>query len=157
MPLTPDQRSVLMNEGAFRGLRSLITKGSLSEAAARQVAGFTYKAILEEVQEARKELMHLQTALAALENSARQGTRNPSASAHDPVYDQMTNHLITFDAWVVSLLETDLTIAGLLNPTHTRSKITELAKAMNALMDKRAREQHPVLDDPSLFRGYVDR
>ena len=69
----------------------------------------------------------------------------------------MTNHLITFDAWVASLLETDLTITGLLNPSHTRNKITELARALNALMDKRAAEGNPVLDDPNLFRGYVDR
>lgn len=148
---------VLMTEGAFRGLRMLKAKGTISEREAGEIASSVYGAILVEVEEARKELGHIQTALNALASSARQGQRAPGGSAGEMHFDRMTNHLITFDAWVVSLMETDLTITGLLNPGHTRNKITELARAMNALMDKRASESHPVMDDPSLFRDYVDR
>jgi hypothetical protein len=53
-------------------------------------------------------------------------------------------------------METSMTITGMLNPQATRNKITEFAKAMNQLMDKRASELHPVLDDPKLFSGYVN-
>lgn len=155
--LRKDQIDVLMAEGTFRGLKKLRERGAVTPAEEKIVIAGTYKAILEEVAEARRELSHIQNALAALAGAAQNAQRAPAGPAADNFYNQFTNHLITFDAWVVSLLETDLTMTGLLNPGHTRNKITEMAKAMNALMDKRAAERHPVLDDPNLFRGYVDR
>ena len=99
----------------------------------------------------------LQTSLSMMENAARAGAANPSATGGDANVDRFQQSFITFDAWAVSLMETSLTIAGLMNPDHARRKITEFSSAMNALMDKRAAMKHPVMDDPSLFKGYVDR
>lgn len=155
--LRPDQIDALLTEGFGPGLRLLRSRGAITPAEEKAVTVNVYKSILNEVAEARKELNHIQMALTALAAAAEAGTRTPVGPGGDANFDKMTNSLITFDAWVASLLETDLTITGLLNPKHTRNKITELAKAMNALMDKRAAERHPVLDDPNLFRGYVDR
>ena len=155
--LTPQQRSTLVREGAFQGLKTLKASRTITDEQVKEVTVGVFKAILAEVAEARKELAHLQRALTAMENSARTCVRNPTGPMGDAAYVQMTEHLITFDAWVASLLETDLTITGLLAPTHTRMKISRLATAMNALMDKRAAELHPVMDDPSLFKDYVDR
>ena len=155
--LRRDQKDALLAEGFGPGLRMLRSRGAITPAEEKAVTVTVYKTILNEVAEARRELNHIQMALTALAAAAEAGTRTPMGPGGDANFDKMTNSLITFDAWVVSLLETDLTITGLLHPKHTRNKITELAKAMNALMDKRAAERHPVLDDPNLFRGYVDR
>jgi hypothetical protein len=156
MGFNDQQRQVLLKEGAFRGLRQLESMRQITPAESKAAKVSFMKTILDEVSEARKELAHLQTALTALGNAAQNGVSQHGGPSEATI-DQMTNHLITFDAWVISLVETDLTIAGFLNPGHTRNKITEMSRALNALMDKRAAEKHPVLDDPNLFRGYVDR
>lgn len=150
------QKQVLLREGSFRGIRQLESMRQITAPEAKAARISFMKTILAEVEEARKELVHLQNALTALGNAAQSSIRQPGGPSEMAI-DQMTNHVITFDAWVVSLVETDLTITGFLNPSHTRKKITEMSNALNALMDKRAAEKHPVLDDPSLFRGYVDR
>lgn len=153
--LTFQQRAVLMNEGAVKGSQTLVDQGAISKELAQDIMKATYKTILEEIQEARREIVRIQSSLNMMENYARQASCNQGRSGND--HRMMTEHLITLDAWVVSLLETVLTVTGILNPSHTRKKIDQLATSMHALMDKRAAEQHPVLDDSSLFRDYVDR
>lgn len=92
-----------------------------------------------------------------MESSARAGMQAKAGPGAEMAQHQFTNNLITFDAWVVSLVESDLTMTGMLNPSHTRKKITEMAAALNALMDKRAAAGHPLLAAPELFRNYIDR
>jgi hypothetical protein len=152
-----DVRGTLMREGAFRGMRTLLASGQISGAEASATLRRVYGSLLTEVKEARSELRHLEGALARIENICRTGSMMQNASPNDTNYEMLTQNVITFDAWAVSLMETNLTITGILNPQHTREKIKEFGVAMNALMDKRAAEQHPSLDDPSLFRNYVDR
>jgi hypothetical protein len=152
--LNPQQLSVLMREGTFHGLRSLLNSGQITSEQASEVLARSYGAILGELEEAKRELKHIQNALTQLENVCRSGARSRNAKVGDINHQQLGQNLVTFDGWVVSLMETDLTITGMLNPTHTRSKIEQFGIAMNALMTKRAAEGHPVLDDPSLFNGY---
>ena len=116
-----------------------------------------FGALQVEIAEARNELVKLQTSLSMMENAARAGSANPSSTGTDANIERFQQSFITFDAWAVSLMETSLTVAGLMNPDHARRKIAAFASAMNALMDKRAAMQHPVMDDPSLFKEYVDR
>jgi hypothetical protein len=154
--LAPHQIDILRREGAFRGLQTLSRQG-VSASEIRPVVVSVFKALQVEIAEARNELSRLQTSLGAMENACRSGAASPSSTGADPNIDRFQQSFITFDAWVVSLMETSLTIAGLMNPDHARKKVTEFASAMNALMDKRAAMKHPVMDDPSLFKGYVDR
>ena len=156
MTLLPNQVDVLRREGAFRGLQTLSGQGVLPHEI-RAMVKSVFGALQVEIAEAKNELIKLQTSLSMMENAARAGAANPSATGGDANVDRFQQSFITFDAWAVSLMETSLTIAGLMNPDHARRKITEFSSAMNALMDKRAAMKHPVMDDPSLFKGYVDR
>ncbi len=154
--LLPHQIDLLNREGSFRGLNMLSQQGVPASTIRPRVA-MVFNALQGEITEARKELQRLQESLNMMESACRAGAANPAGTGIDSNVDRFQQSFITFDAWAVSLMETSLTIAGLMNPAHTRKKITEFASAMNALMDKRASMKHPVLDDPSLFKGYVDR
>lgn len=154
--LTPQQKDLFNREGAFIAMRTLSQQG-VPAATIRPVATRVFNALLTEIAEARKELMRLQESLNMMESACRAGAANPTGTGNDTNVERFQQSFITFDAWAVSLMETSLTIAGLMNPSHARKKITEFSTAMNALMDKRAAMKHPVLDDPSLFKGYVDR
>lgn len=154
--LKPHQRDILMREGAIRGLKTLTDRREVSAQEADAVLKSVLGAMLREITEARKEIARLNAALGAMEAACRSGMAG-GAAGRSVSADRFTESFITFDAWAVSLMETSLTIAGLLNPAHARKKISEFSTAMNALLDKRAAAGHPVMDDPSLFSGYVDR
>lgn len=154
--LNADQVSVLMTEGTFRGVRMLLEQKKLTDDEARAVLARSYEALLLEVEEAQKELHHIQSALTRLENICRQGRQNKNPGAGEHLHQQMGDNVVNLDNWIVSLMETDLTITGMLNPSLTRNKINQFGVAMNELMNKRAVAKNPVLDDPQLFSGYVN-
>ncbi|MGE3168323.1 MAG: hypothetical protein AB7G18_14720 [Pyrinomonadaceae bacterium] len=155
--LTQNQIDVLMREGSFRGLLMMLERGEISESGVSAALTGIFRSLLGEIGEAKKEIVHIQNALAVMEGICRSAMHDRHGKANGLNTSRFTENLITLDAWVVSLVETDLTMTGMLNPGHTRKKIAELASAMNNLMDKRAAMKHPVFDDPNLFRGYVDR
>ncbi len=157
--LTPAQVGVLMNEGTFRGLRKLLDSGQITEAQASHVLGRSYETMLKQVKEARSEMQHVQIALARLENFLTLGQQSRKPVRSDTVAAQSSQigvALMAFDGWVVSLMETNLTITGMLNPAVTRAKIKEFGTAMNALMDKRMAKNHPAYKDRDAFEGYVN-
>ena len=156
LSITEEQRSVLLNEGAFRGVAALVARNKINAADASAVLMIAYEALLKQIKEAKSELGHIAAALDRMEHTCNHGkhAKNPSVGDSDHVH--LNQGLTAFDGWVVSLMETDLTMTGLLNPTFTRTKITEFGKAMNALMEKRVSEQFLTFKDPGLFSGYVN-
>ena len=154
--LTSDQRSVLMSEGSFHGISSLLAQKKISPEDAGAVLSQTYDALLIEIREAKREMQHIAAVLDRLEHTCEQGRHSRHAVAGDSNHVHLNQNLIAFDGWVVSLMETDLTMTGLLNPKFTRTKITEFGKAMNDLMDKRSAAQHPLLDSKGAFDGYLN-
>jgi hypothetical protein len=155
-PLSPAQVSVLMTEGTFRGLHKLIKADQITDAQVTGVLSRSYETLLGQVKEAKSELRRIQTALHQLENLFRIGKHSRKPLTSDPTHVQVGATLMAFDGWVMSLMETNLTITGMLNPAVTRTKIKEFGTAMNALMDKRAAKNHPASKDPDLFDGYVN-
>lgn len=109
-----------------------------------------------QVNEAKAELQRIQAALLRFENLCRTGKQSRNPLTTDQTHVQVGATLMAFDGWVMSLMEINLTITGILNPAVTRTKIKEFGTAMNALMDKRAAKNHPAFEDPSLFDGYVN-
>ena len=154
-PLNPQSRAILMREGTFHGMKTLLTEKTVSEDVASYVLRSSYGALLVQVDEAKKELQRIQNALAQMESTCRAGKQARNPRPGDGTHVQLNQAVLAFDGWVVSLMETNLTVTGMLNPTFTRTKISEFSTAMSSLMDKRAAEQHPVLDDPQLFSGYL--
>jgi hypothetical protein len=154
--LSPDQVQILMNEGTFRGLKKLLQNNQITEEQARGVLTRSYETLLGQVKEARRELQRVQNALHKLENLFTIGKQSKKPFASDQTHVEVGVTLMAFDGWVVSLMETNLTITGMLNPAVTRTKIKEFGTAMNTLMDKRAAKNHPAFKDDELFDGYVN-
>jgi len=154
--LNDAQKDVLMKEGSFHGVRVLLQRNMLTDAEASAILSKSFGAILLQVDEAKKEMQHIQNALARMESICRSGKQSKQGQVGDQSHKMLGDTVVALDNWIVSLMETNLTITGMLNPSLTRSKIIQFGKAMNALMDRRASEKHPVLDDPSLFSGYVN-
>lgn len=154
--LSPDQIRVLMNEGTFRGLKMLLQNRQITEAHAANILTRSYETLLGQVKEAKREMQRVQTALHRLENLLTIGKRSQKSLTTDTTHSEVGVALMAFDGWVVSLMETNLTITGMLNPAITRTKIKDFGTAMNALMDKRAAKGHPAFKDDELFEGYVN-
>ena len=64
----------------------------------------------------------------------------------------MAREVTTFDNWVMSLYETDLTMIWLGNPERAQSKPLEMARSMEALRQKRLTELDFGLNAPELFK-----
>ena len=113
-PLSPGQVQVLMTEGTFRGLRTLQKSNQITEAQAAGVLARSYDTLLGEVKEAKTELQRIQAALRRFENLCKTGkqSRNPLAAEQTSL--QVGLALMAFDGWVMSLMETNLTITGML-------------------------------------------
>lgn len=154
--LSSDQRAVLMNEGTFHGINNLLAQNKIGAEEASAVLSQTYNALLLEIREAKREMAHIAAVLERLEHTCEHGKHSRHAASGDTNHIHLNQNMIAFDGWVVSLMETDLTMTGLLNPKFTRTKITEFSNAMNGLMDKRAAAQHPLLDSKGMFDGYLN-
>ncbi len=155
-PLSQAQKSVLMNEGTFRGLKKLLSGNQITEAQAGGVLSRSYDTLLGQVKEAKSELQRIQAALHRLESLIKAGKQSRKPLTSDQTHIEVGVTLNAFDGWVVSLMETNLTMTGMLNPAVTRTKIKEFGTAMNALMDKRAAKNHPAFKDTEIFDGYVN-
>jgi len=154
--LTPAQVRVLMTEGTFRGPKQLLQSNQITEAHAGNILTRSYETLLGQVKEAKREMQRVQNALQRLENLLTIGKRSQKPFGRDTTHTEVGVALMAFDGWVVSLMETNLTITGMLNPAITRTKIRDFGTAMNALKDKRAAKNHPALKDDELFDGYVN-
>ena len=154
--LSPQAKTVLRKEGFFHCLRILLDRNEISQAEASSAIMRVYGAVLLEIKEARSEMRHLDIVLNRMECIAQSGKNNRNGRPGDSNHHMLGESLVAFDGWAVSLMETVYTLTGMLNPTHTRGKLLKFTAAMNALMDKRASEMNPVLDDPSLFKSYFD-
>src|SRR6476661_4581210 len=154
--ITQEQKNVLLNEGAFHGVAALVASNRMNSADASAVLATAYEGLLNQIREAKSELNHIERALSRLEHTCNHGKHSKHVSVGDSNHVHLNQNMIAFDGWVVSLMETDLTMTGILNPKFTRTKITEFGNAMNALMDKRMSEQFLRYKDSGLFKGYLN-
>ncbi|MEP7212778.1 MAG: hypothetical protein ABI791_06870 [Acidobacteriota bacterium] len=155
--LNTEQISVLMSEGTFHGLSMLMGQNKITAGEASGVMSRVYNSLLEEIQEAKRELKHISAVLDRLEHTCHNGKHSAHGTVTDGNHVHLNQNMLAFDGWVISLMETDLTMTGLLNPKFTRKKIADFGNAMNALMDKRSANQHPLMDDRGLFSAYLQQ
>jgi len=154
--LSPAVKGVLARDGFFHGLKGLLERNEISESEASAAISRVFGAVLLEIQEARSEMRHLDNVLSRLEMVAKNGKANRHGRPGDNNHQMLGDNLVAFDGWAISLMETVYTLTGMMNPNHTRQKLQKFTIAMNALMDKRIAEMNPVLDDPSLFKSYME-
>lgn len=152
---SPSERALLTAEGPVEGLKKLVAQNFSQTIAGGYLSGWLGNWMKEPLTEAAKEIRHLQTSIARLEQLSRSIEQKQNIMFNDPLVAQFMNELKTFDGWTVSLLETDLTIVSFVDAKKGRSKLAELNSAMTALMNKRQADQSPLEKGSELFKKYV--
>ena len=142
----------MAQEGAFSVINDYVEQGKITkEVAAHWTAQF-FGAFADKVKEAQTEIRKLESALQRLAAVTAQGKRTRPYNPQDPLIYSLAHELTTFDGWVISLYESDLTMISWGAPERAREKPGEFAAAMNALYAKRLEEHNINLSAPGLFK-----
>ncbi len=144
-------------QGGFVSLETLVREYVVSLKTEGRILGEFFRTLLSQIAEAQKETRHIQAALARMEQTCREGSHTRPrgyGERQSPLIDRFQRDLWALDGWVVSLVETDLTLVGFVSHSFARSKVSQLNQAMTALLHKREAGLFPFLKDPTLFADY---
>lgn len=146
-----------LKEGAFISLDTLVREFGVSLKSKSRILATIFEMLSEQVREAQNEVRHIQSALNRMEQTCREGSRERPlvyGNTSTPLIGTLQRDLWALDGWVVSLLETDLTLVGFVVGDPIRDKVFQINQAMTALHNKRAANLTFNLKDPTLFEDY---
>ena len=146
-----------LKEGAFVSLDTLVREFGVSLKSKSRVLATIFKMLSEQVREAQNEVMHIQSALNRMERTCREGSRERPltyGNTSSPLVGTFETDLWALDGWVVSLLETNLTLKGFVNGHAIQNKVFQINQARTALIRKREANLTFNLKDPTLFEDY---
>lgn len=150
-----DAFKVLWNNGFFHGWQKIVKEYEPSVAEGAAYKAYLFEKLLAKVQEAKRELQHLEQCVQRLEIACKRGTiKNPATAlqAFDDSAAAVRGGMQAFDGWVTSLLETDLTLLHyLFNPETSGNKLKNLQTSFAQLATLRAKEQQLWARDPDPF------
>lgn len=139
------------NEGAFVVINRYVSSGQITPEEASGWVAQVFALFEAKVREAQQEVRRLDAVLARLALITAQGSRKHPHQNRDPLVVSLAHELTTFDNWVMSIYETDLTMMSYGAPDRAKAKPMEMAKAMEALYQKRLTEMNFGLNAPELF------
>jgi hypothetical protein len=139
-------------EGAFSAINDYVDRKLISADEASSLVAQLFRLYQAKVEEAQKEVRHLDAVLGRLAHIARGGTHKRPYQSRDPQIVGLAHELTVFDGWVISLYETDLTMISYGAPDRARAKPLEMQRSMDALYRKRREEMQWSLNAPELFR-----
>lgn len=142
----------MATEGSFHVIRRYVAENKISKEQASAWVAQIFRALGDEVKEARKEMRRLDAVLARLGSVIEQGKRPRPFNPRDALFGNLARELTTFDNWVMSLYETDLTMIHFGNPDRAKAKPLEMARSMNELYAKRLEDHSFLKSAPELFR-----
>jgi hypothetical protein len=140
------------NEGAFVAIYRYVREGQLSAEQAASLISRMYLLYDMKVKEAQKEVRRIDAVLARLAHLTTQGQQKRPYEPRDAMLLSLANECTTFDNWVMSLYETDLSMISYARPDRAKAKPIELAKAFEALHKKRLDDMNFALNAPELFK-----
>jgi hypothetical protein len=144
-------------QGAFVSLETLVREYGVSAKAEARILRHIFDRLSLQIAEAQKETQHIQAALGHMEQTCKAGGHirpRGYGEGQSPLIERFQRDLWALDGWAVSLIETDLTMVGLVYHPLARSKVEELNRAMTKLLNQREAGLFPFLKDPSLFADY---
>ena len=141
----------MATEGSFHAIRRYVAENKISKEQASAWVAQIFSAMADQVKEARREMRRLDSVLARLSGVIEQGKRPRAFNPRDAVFSNLARELTTFDNWVMSLYETDLTMIHFGNPERAKAKPLEMARAMNELYAKRLEDHSFLKSAPELF------
>jgi hypothetical protein len=139
-------------DGAFHTINDYVREKKITAETASAWTAQLFAVFEEKIKEAQREVQHLQTNLMRLAAVAARRKRKHAYKEIDPHVVSLAQELTTFDGWVMSIYETDLTMISYGAPERARAKPGEMAKSMEALYAKRLDEMKFTLNAPDLFK-----
>ena len=140
------------NYGFFYGWEKIVKEYEPDRKEAASFKADLYKKLLDEVVEAKKESVKLQGMIARLEQKCLAGIPHGGADpmkGWDTTSSSLRLELEAFDGWVMSLLESNVTLLHYIqNPETAGNRIKALADAFSNLASRRTKQQR-------LYEGLV--
>lgn len=152
IPSMQELQDAFATRGAFTAINDYVDQGAISTALASHWTAQIFELFAAKVGEAQKEAGHIDAVLRRLAHVAARGSRPHPYQPRDPLVLSLAREITTFDNWVISLYETDLTMIWYGAPERAQAKPLEMAKSMDALRQKRLAQHDFGLNDPSLFK-----
>ena len=148
-----------MTHGYFVALDQARMSGAIGPALFRHEYRRYFHIALSQITEAQKETEHIRKALARMQSAARQGSERATVSRLDAYPDnaQFQDGLRAFQGWVASLVETYISLFGLIEGTAGATrKVNDLASASHELIKKRQLEGSITAKAPGLFKEMTE-
>jgi hypothetical protein len=142
-----DANRYAIQYGYFYGLERMKLDFEVTSEQEKGMRGELFKHVLVKVLEAKKEVAKLQASVARLESACRAGAAG--------VENQLMLELQPFDGWVISLLETNVSLlATVHNPETAGIRVNGLKAAFADLWNKRMTTGYGPYDNyPDIFRS----
>jgi hypothetical protein len=144
-------------QGAFVSLETLVREYGVSAKWEARTLRDLFTRLSLQIAEAQKEIQHIQGALSRMDQTCKAGDHirpRGYGEGPSPLIERFQRDLWALDGWVVSLLETDLTLVGFVSHPLARSKVNQLNLSMTRLLNERKAGLYPFLKDPTLFEDY---
>ena len=152
IPSMQELENAFATRGAFTAINDYVENGAISPALASHWTAQIFELFAAKAGEAQKEVRHLDAVIRRVAHVAARGSRPHPYQPRDPLILSLAHEITTFDNWVISLYETDLTMIWYAAPERAQAKPLEMAKSMEALRQKRLAQHDWGLNDPSLFK-----
>jgi hypothetical protein len=156
MGLSKDEANrILVEEGWFHGHAKILREHDVSNEQAAQLKVGLFKLILEKVLEAKSEIARLQVVIGRMEATCRAGIVPKPAeaqNAHSPDVMKLRDEMRAFDGWVISLLESDISLlAAVENPETAGGRVKSLQQSFADLWNLRIKGFKMMARHPEVF------
>ena len=154
--LTRDEGNrLLIQHGYFYGLKKIFEEYDVSKETGAKIKAGLFKHVLRKVTEAKKEIAKLQEAVERLEAACKAGMLVQPAEgnqASGPAVDRLIGELQPFDGWVISLLETNISLlATIHNPDTAGIRVNGFKESFAKLWNLRMPGYKPYDNYPDVF------
>jgi hypothetical protein len=146
---------LLIQHGYFYGLKKILEEYDLSKEVAAKLKARLFEHILVKVSEAKKEIAKLQDGVERLEAACRAGMVVQPAEGHQafsPAVNRLVGEMQPFDGWVISLLESDISLLATINNPETAGvRVNGLKESFANLWNLRMPGRNPFGNAPDVF------
>lgn len=144
------------NYGFFYGWEKIVKEYEPDRKEAASFKADLYRKLLDEVAEAKKEATRLQGLIGRLEQKCLAGIPHGGADpmkGWDATASNLRLELEALDGWVMSLLESNVTLLHYIqNPETAGNRVRALGDAFGNLAARRAKERRLFESDPKQFQ-----
>lgn len=151
-----DMNQRVVERGYFYGLETMLREYQVPTEQAMKLKRALVEHLLTEVRECKNEISRLQSSILRLESACRSALVPKPAEAQEafsPPINKIIEEMRTFDGWVISLLESDISLLNtVINPDTGAHRVKSLQDSFTLLYHKRVKSGNKPFDNyPHLF------